>query len=166
MKTLMRAAALILGLAVMTGAFARSDVEDGNAMIKPVKGEKYSIDGSILGKAELYGYIGDLRDREHLTGLVLKRGGDDAQRHVIGSIARALQLKAFEQDGRTLNPIDLPPTVPAATPPPIDGQSSGAVPPPPAVSAPPVPPAPSAMPIAPPPAVPAPPAPPPDPIQH
>ncbi len=122
MKTLMHGAVLALGLAVMTGAFARSDVEAGNAMIVPVKGDKYSIDGSIMGKAELYGYIGDLRDREHLTGLVLKRGGDDAQRQVIGSIARALQLKAFEQDGRNLKPIDLPPTAPTPPPPPIDDQ--------------------------------------------
>lgn len=122
MKTLLRGAVLVLGLTVMTGAFARSDVDNGNAMIGPVTGDKYSIDGSILGKAELYGYIGDLRDREHLTGLVLKRGGDDAQRHVIGSIARALQLKAFEQDGRDLKPIDLPPTAPTPPPPPIDGQ--------------------------------------------
>lgn len=122
MKTLMYGAVLALGLFVTAGAFARSDVEAGNAMIGPVKGDKYSIDGSIMGKAELYGYIGDLRDREHLTGLVLKRGGDDAQRQVIGSIARALQLKAFEQDGRDLKPIDLPPTAPTPPPPPIDDQ--------------------------------------------
>lgn len=122
MKILLRGAVLALGLAVMAGASARSDVDNGNAMIKPVKGDKYSIDGSIMGKAELYGYIGDLRDREHLTGLVLKRGGDDAQRQVIGSIARAMELKAFEQDGRDLKPIDLPPTAPTPPPPVIDGQ--------------------------------------------
>ena len=106
MKTLMRGALLALGLAAMTAAFARSDVDNGNAMIAPVKGDKYSIDGSIMGKAELFGYISDLKDREHLTGVVLKRGGDDEQRKIIGSIAKTLQLKAFEQDGGNLKPIE------------------------------------------------------------
>ncbi|MEO7065071.1 MAG: hypothetical protein ABI082_15015 [Dokdonella sp.] len=126
MKNLMRGALLALGLATMTAAFARSDVVDGNAMIKPVNADKYSIDGTIMGKAELYGYIGDLRDREHLTGLALKRGGNDAQRQVIGSIARALQLKAFEQDGRDLKSIDLPPAAPTPPPPPIESQQPAA----------------------------------------
>ncbi|GAA0704413.1 hypothetical protein [Dokdonella soli] len=128
MKTLMRGALLALGLVVATGAFARSDVRDGNAMVTPVKGDKYSIDGVTMGKAELYGYIGDLRDREHLTGLVLKRGGDDEQRHVIGSIARTLQLKAFEQDGGDLKPIDLPAAQPTPPPPPVDSKPEATAP--------------------------------------
>jgi hypothetical protein len=121
--TLMRSMVFAAGLAVVTGAFARSDVRDGNAMVAPVKSDKYSIDGVTMGKAELYGYIGDLRDREHLTGIVLKRGGNDDQRHVIGSIARTLQLKAFEQDGGDLKPIDLPAAAPTPPPPPIDNNS-------------------------------------------
>jgi hypothetical protein len=121
MKNLMRSTALALGLAVMGGAFARSDVRDGNAMVTPVKADKYSIDGSIMGKAELYGYMGDLRDREHITGIVLKRGANEDQRHVIGSIARTLQLKAFEQDGGDLKPIDLPAVAPP--PPPIENKA-------------------------------------------
>ena len=120
MKNLIRSVVLTLGVAVMGSALARSDVRDGNAMVAPVKADKYSIDGSTMGKAELYGYIGDLRDREHLTGIVLKRGGNDDQRHVIGSIARTLQLKAFEQDGGDLKPIDLPATQPTPPPPPIE----------------------------------------------
>lgn len=116
MKNLMRGLVLAGGLIAATGAFARSDIRDGNAMVGPVKGERYSIDGVTMGKAELYGYIGDLRDSEHVTGIVLKRGGSDEQRHIIGVIARTLQLKAFEQDGRQLKPIDLPPEQPAAAP--------------------------------------------------
>ena len=123
MNMLMRGVVLALGLVAAGGAFARSDVRDGNAMIGPVKADKYSIDGSVMGKAELYGYIGDLRDREHLTGLVLKRGGNDDQRHVIGSIARTLQLKAFEQDGGDLKPIDLPADQPVPPPPAIDNKA-------------------------------------------
>lgn len=117
MKNLMRGLVLAGGLVAATGAFARSDIRDGNAMVAPVKGERYSIDGVTMGKAELYGYIGDLRDSEHVTGVVLKRGGSDEQRHIIGVIARTLQIKAFEQDGRQLKPIDLPPEQPAAPPP-------------------------------------------------
>lgn len=111
---MMRAAVLALGLAVVGGAFARSDVRDGNAMVTPAKGDKYSIDGSVLGKAELYGYIADLRDSAHITGVVLKRGGNDAQRKVIGSIAKTLGLKSFEQDGGDLKEIPQPVTPPPA----------------------------------------------------
>lgn len=124
MKNLMFGAMLLLGLAVTASAFARSDVRDGNAMVTPVKADKYSIDGSTMGKAELYGYIGDLRDREHLSGIVLKRGGNDEQRHSIGSIARSMQLKAFEQDGGDLKPIDLPAAQPTPPPPPIESAAA------------------------------------------
>ena len=136
MKAVSRVILLVLALAAAGSAWARSDTRDGNAMVKPVKADRYELNGTIMGKAELYGYIGDLRDSDHLTGVVLKRGGNDEQRHVIGSIARALQLKAFEQDGGDLKPIDLPPNPPAAAVP--------AVAPVPAV--PPVPPAPAAEP--------------------
>lgn len=128
MKNLMRGLVLTLGLILMTAAVARSDVRDGNAMVVPTKSDKYSIDGSTMGKAELFGYLSDLKDREHLTGVVLKRGGNDEQRKVIGSIARTLQLKAFEQDGGDLKPIDLPATAPTPPPPPIDGKPETAPP--------------------------------------
>jgi len=125
MKILARSMMLSLGLLAATSAFARSDVRDGNAMVQPVKNAKFSIDGSTMGKAELFGYISDLKDREHLTGVVLKRGGDDEQRKIIGSIARTLQLKAFEQDGGDLKPIDLPASTPTPPPPPIENKSGG-----------------------------------------
>ena len=124
MKNLMRSVLMACGLAAMGLAFAGSDVQDGNAMVVPSKGDKYSIDGVTMGKAELYGYLGDLRDREALTGIVLKRGGNDEQRHVIGSIARTLQLKAFEQDGRDLKAIDLPAAAPTPPPAPINAEAA------------------------------------------
>ncbi|MGA9341685.1 MAG: hypothetical protein WBV61_05060 [Rhodanobacteraceae bacterium] len=98
---------LVLGLALVPVAqiVAASDVESGNAMVKPAAHDRYSIDGFVMGKAELFGYISDLKDREHLSGLVLRRGGSDAQRSAIGSIANTLKLKAFEQDGGDLKPI-------------------------------------------------------------
>ena len=106
MKNMTRGLLLALGIASLPCVSAASDVRDGNAMVTPAHGDRYSIDGSIMGKAELFGYISDLKDREHLTGVVLKRGGDDEQRKIIGSIAKTLQLKAFEQDGGNLKPIE------------------------------------------------------------
>ena len=59
-KQLVAASALALGLA--TGiAMARSDVKDGNALVQPAKNDRYAIDGAVMGKAELFGYISDLR---------------------------------------------------------------------------------------------------------
>jgi len=113
---MMRAALLALGLVAAGGAFARSDVRDGNAMVKPVSGDKYSVEGNTMGKAELYGLMGDMRDTDHITGIVLKRGGSDEQRRVIGSIAKTLGLKSFEQDGSDLKEIPQPATKPAAPP--------------------------------------------------
>jgi len=110
-------AALALGLAMGGAAQARSDIKDGNAIVKPAKGQRYSIDGNTLDKASLYGYLGDMRDTDHITGIVLKKGGDDEQRRIIGSIAKALGLKSFEQDGRELKEIPQPQTQQPATPP-------------------------------------------------
>jgi hypothetical protein len=121
MKIRLRNLVFVAGVAVLGTAFARSDVRDGNAMVVPVKGDKYSIDGSTMGKAELFGYISDLKDREKLTGLVLKHGGDDEQRKSVASIAKTLELKAFEQDGGDLKPIDAPAGA-APPPPPIEGK--------------------------------------------
>ena len=119
MKTKMvRATLLALGLMAAGGAFARSDVRDGNALVKPISGDKYSVDGNTMGKAELYGLMGDMRDSEHITGIVLKRGGTDEQRKIIGVIAKTLGLKSFEQDGGDLKEIPQPETKPA--PPPIE----------------------------------------------
>lgn len=126
MKNLMRGLVLATGMVVAAGAFARSDVRDGNAMVQPVKSDRYSIDGSTMGKAELFGYISDLKDREQLTGIVLKKGGSDEQRKSIGSIARTLQLKAFEQEGGELKSIDLPAAAATPAPPPIENKPEAA----------------------------------------
>ncbi|MGA8276915.1 MAG: hypothetical protein WB784_01780 [Rhodanobacteraceae bacterium] len=101
---------LVLGLALLPAAqlAGASDVKDGNAMVKPAPHDRYAIDGFVMGKAELFGYISDLKDREHLSGVILRRGGSDAQRSAIGSIAKALQLNAFEQDGGDLKAIPPP----------------------------------------------------------
>lgn len=109
-------AALALGLAMGGAAQARSDIRDGNAIVKPAKEGRYSIDGNTFDKASLYGYLGDLRDTDHITGVVLKSGGDDEQRRIIGVIAKTLGIKSFEQDGRELKEIPQPETQQPATP--------------------------------------------------
>jgi hypothetical protein len=60
-----------------------------------------------MGKVELYGYLGQLRDDEHITGVVLKSGGTDDQRKVITSSARTLEIEAFEEDGGDLKALPL-----------------------------------------------------------
>jgi hypothetical protein len=94
----------LTALALAPMAFA-SGVDDGKAMVEPAAHDRYAIDGYIMGKAELFGYISDLMDREHVDGVVLRRGASDAQRAAVGSIAKALHLAAFEQDGGDLKPL-------------------------------------------------------------
>ena len=107
MMKMMRVLLLALGLVTMTGAFAAGDVRDGKAYVKPMKGEKFSINGYTMGKVELYGYLGQLRDDEHITGVVLKGGGTDTQRQVIVSSCKTLQIEAFEEDGGDLKALPL-----------------------------------------------------------
>ncbi|MCK9538570.1 hypothetical protein [Dokdonella sp.] len=113
-RNLLRVALLAIGLAVLAAPALAADVKDGNAIVDPQRNDRFAIDGFVMGKAELYGYMGDLRDTEKLTGIVLKSGGTDAQRQVIISIAGALGLKAFERDGNQLQPLgdaaEAPPT--------------------------------------------------------
>ena len=107
MNKILRIAVLAFGLVMAAAAFARGDVRDNRAWVKPEKGEKFSINGYTMGKVELYGYLGQLRDDEHITGVVLKRGGDDDQRKVITSSCKTLQIEAFEEDGGDLKALPL-----------------------------------------------------------
>ena len=107
MIKMIRMAILALGVLVTAAAFARGDVRDNRAWVKPEKGEKFSINGYTMGKVELYGYLGQLRDDEHITGVVLRKGGTDDQRKVITSSAKTLQIEAFEEDGGDLKALPL-----------------------------------------------------------
>ena len=118
MIKMLRIALLALGLLTMGAAFARGDVRDGKAYVKPEKGEKYSINGYTMGKVELYGYLGQLRDDEHIKGVVLRHGGSDTQKQAIVSSAKTLQIEALEEDGSDLKPLQgtAPAPAPAPTP--------------------------------------------------
>lgn len=111
MKNLLRSAVLALAL-LFAGTALAADIKDGNAMIKPLKGERFSIDGNHLTRAQLFGYISEMKESEGITGIVLRKGGDDAQRSVIRSIAGTLGLQAFEEEGRRqLKPLGPAPAV-------------------------------------------------------
>jgi hypothetical protein len=108
MIKIVRIAILAIGLVTAAAAFARGDIRDNKAWVKPEKGERFSINGYTMGKVELYGYLGQLRDDEHITGVVLRRGADDAQKKAIASSAKTLQIEAFEEDGGDLKALAAP----------------------------------------------------------
>ena len=116
MNKILRIALLAVGLVMAATAFARGDVRDDRAWVKPEKGDKFSINGYVMGKVELYGYLGQLRDDEHITGVVLRKGASEAQTKAIVSSARTLQIEAFEDDGGDLRKLDTSPVAAPATP--------------------------------------------------
>ena len=106
------AASVLLG-AFMASAVHAGDIRDGRAIVTPMKDDQYKIDSYTFGKAELFGYISDLKETKKITGIVLKNGhGDDKkatdeQRHSVASIGNTLQLETFTQDGKELTPLSM-----------------------------------------------------------
>ena len=107
-KTLLIVLALGMFLAGMAHA---GSIRDGKAVVTPAKEDRYTIDSFTFGKAELFGYISDLKETKKITGIVLKNGSSkdskatDEQRHSIASIGNTLQLETFTQDGKELTPL-------------------------------------------------------------
>ncbi|MEO6076736.1 MAG: hypothetical protein ABIP56_08010 [Dokdonella sp.] len=97
-------------------AFAAKDVRDGKVVVYPVKDDHFKVNEySSMPKAQLYGYIGDLRDSQGLKTIVLKRAerASPEQLNSISSIARHLEINAVDDDGNNLiKPVAEP--VPAA----------------------------------------------------
>ena len=89
MNKFVRIAVLVLGLVMAATAFARGDIRDDRAWVKPEKGDRFSINGYTMGKVELYGYLGQLRDDEHIKGVVIRHGGSDAQTQAVFAAARS-----------------------------------------------------------------------------
>ncbi|WP_440223085.1 hypothetical protein ACQQ2N_18700 [Dokdonella sp. MW10] len=106
-KTMRLALGALLAALFLAGAVQAADVKDGRAMVTPAKDDRYSIDGFTFGKAELFGYISDLKDTKKITGIVLKNGkkASDEQKRVIGSVGKGLQIEAFVLEGKELVPI-------------------------------------------------------------
>ena len=101
---------LVLGF-FLGGLAHAASIRDGKVVVTPAKEDRYNIDSYTFGKAELFGYISDLKETRKITGIVLKNGrGSDAkatdeQRHSIASIGDTLQLETFTQEGRELTPL-------------------------------------------------------------
>jgi hypothetical protein len=103
---------LALGL-FLAGVAEAGSIRDGRVMVTPAKEERYKIDSYTLGKAELFGYISELKETKKITGIVLKNGrskdsqASDEQRHSIASIGNTLQLETFTQEGGDLKPLGM-----------------------------------------------------------
>ena len=115
MKDMLRASRIAIGLllagAVFSTAVAAADIKDGRAIVTPEKEGRYTIDNVTFGKAELFGYISDLKETRKITGIVLKskKGkvlASDEQKRAVGSIGNTLQLEAFVQEGKELVKIE------------------------------------------------------------
>jgi hypothetical protein len=111
-------------------AFARDPIHDGKLEIKPAKDDHFEAAEYTLGKAELYGYVSDLKDTKKITGILLLRGdrATPNQKHLIAITAKAQQLEAFiDLDGK-VQPLTDPTPSPETTPPPIDNAGAAATP--------------------------------------
>lgn len=110
-------AALLLA---STAAFAGMDaVDNGNLLVKPAKNNMFATGGYVLGKAELFGYIGELKDSKKITGIVL-RDADRAtpeQKHLLVVTAQAQKIDALVDGQGKLEPlVDPMPATPAIAP--------------------------------------------------
>lgn len=137
-KALWSATVAVFAL-LCASAIAR-DVRDGKVDIRPAKGDdKFEVNGFIMGKAQLFGYISDLKANEGLKTVVFKLSsrGSAEQRRAVGSIARTLDVEAVDEDGNDLKALAAPPAQPVAPaipaepappPPPADGAAPPAPP--------------------------------------
>jgi hypothetical protein len=101
---------LALGL-FLASAVQAGSIRDGRVVVTPAKEDRYKVDSYTFGKAELFGYISELKETKKITGIVLKNGhskdsqASDEQRHSIASIGNTLQLETFTQDGKELTSL-------------------------------------------------------------
>ena len=99
---------------------ARDAITDGKLQIKPVKDNQFEVGEYCFGKAEFFGYVGDLKDNKKITGLLLKQGekASTEQKHVVFITAQTQQIEAFiELDGKAAPLVeDAAPAAPAAAP--------------------------------------------------
>ena len=105
MKSLIKIVVASLLALSMAPAFAIKDVRDGKVVVYPVKDDHFKVNEySSMPKAQLYGYIGDLRDSQGLKTIVLKRANKATpeQLNSISSIARHLEINAVDDDGNNL----------------------------------------------------------------
>ena len=102
MRTMLRAAAALV-LLFSSAAFAKDDARD----VKIERDGRYSIDDFILGGPELVGYLGELKETEGVTGIVLLRSEDATpeQQHRLAGLAADAGIKAYSRRGGKLQEI-------------------------------------------------------------
>ncbi len=117
-------AAAAASLFVFATAFASGAIDDGHLLVKPAKNNTFATGEFIMGKAELFGYIGDLKDRKKITGIVL-RDADRAtpeQKHLLVVTAQAQKIDALvDEHGKLVPLLDPLAATPAAAAPSAPG---------------------------------------------
>ncbi|MGH8042070.1 MAG: hypothetical protein ACREPN_08520 [Rudaea sp.] len=107
----------VAALMCAASAFAADGIDNGHLLVKPSKNNTFQTGEFIMGKAELFGYVGDLKDSQKITGIVL-RDSDRAspeQKHVLCETAKAQHIDALvDADGKLQTLVD-PLASPAAT---------------------------------------------------
>ncbi|MGA9335667.1 MAG: hypothetical protein WBV39_15410 [Rudaea sp.] len=105
----------LLLLCFAIDGLARDAIDNGQLQVKPYQQDLFETGAYRMGKAELFGYVGELIDNKHITGVVL-RNGDHAsavQKHIIAEIAQAQHLNALiELDGKLQPLVDPTPAPP------------------------------------------------------
>jgi len=105
-RAMQRSAWTALAVMFVAGAAHAGDIRNGKVFITPAKDDRYTIDGFTLGKAELFGYVSDLKETQKIGGIVLKNGkkATEEQKRAVGSIGKALEIDAFVLEGKELVP--------------------------------------------------------------
>lgn len=117
-KFLARTAACALLLTTI-GVQARDSFDGDRLVVTPYKGDTFATGEYRFGKAELYGYVGDLKDSKHIRGVLLRDGGkaSDEQKHIVATIAQSQQIDAvIELDGKQQPLVDPKPAAAVAAP--------------------------------------------------
>ena len=72
-----------------SASHARDAIEDGKLQVKPFGTSQYEVGEYRFGKAEFFGYVGDLKDSNKITGILLKRGDKASaeQKHIVAITA-------------------------------------------------------------------------------
>ena len=96
MHTLIKVAA-IAALSFSSLVFAKDEERD----VRIERDGRYSIDDFILGGPELVGYLGELKETEGVTGIVLLRSEDTTpeQQHHLAQLAADAGIKAYAKRG-------------------------------------------------------------------
>lgn len=107
-------AAVAASLLLSATTYARDAIDNGNLLVKPGKNNTFATGGYIMGKAELFGYIGDLKESKKITGIVLQNAdrASPEQKHLLVITAHAQHVDVLEDDDGKLAPL-VDPTVPA-----------------------------------------------------